>query len=192
MLAYVFWHQRAEEVSRDEYQQRLIAYHQILQERQPEGFQGSFVLEMSHLPWMLEGPEVYEDWYVVENSAALDPLDEAAVSGICREPHNAVARLAGDGTGGLYRLKSGTFDRQQASAIRHASYFKKQPGMSYEQLYALLDQSNVESQGILWQRQMTMGPAREYCLHSTEVAALPAELEIVHIEARPIYTPEAQ
>lgn len=189
MLAYVFWHQRASNIEREEYQAKLIAFHQILRERQPPGFVGSMVLEMVQLPWMTKESEVYEDWYLIEDSAALDPLDDAAVSGICREPHNQVARLASNGTGGLYRLKEGTVDLAQMAGIRSATWFGKPAGMSYDTFYKRFHQIQNEPQGILWQRQMTMGPALEFCLQSSQKSTLAEEMKIVQIEAQPIFTP---
>src|SRR5947208_17075207 len=117
MLTYVFWHQRERKIAREEYQERLVAFHRILRERQPQGLLFSMVLEMAQLPWMEEGSEAYEDWYIVENSAALDPLDEAAVTGICREPHHQVARLARNGTAGQDRSKVGAIEHATAVAI---------------------------------------------------------------------------
>ena len=190
MLAYVFWHQRVSTIASEEYQEKLVAFHQILQKRQPQGFVCSMVLEMTHLPWMLEGSEVYEDWYLVENSAALDPLDEAAVTGICREPHNDVARLANNGTGGLYRLKDEAIDLAHLSEIRFATWFGKPSGMRYENLHTLLSQSRDTQPAILWQRQMTMGPAPEFCLHSAQQYRLPAEIQGIQVEARPIFVPD--
>src|SRR2546421_3279789 len=107
MLTYVFWHQRESKIAREEYQERLVAFHRILRERQPQGFLFSMILEMAQLPWMEEGREAYEDWYIVENSAALDPLDDVAVKGICREPHHQGARLAGGVAGGGCRFWGG-------------------------------------------------------------------------------------
>lgn len=174
---------------REEYQESLLAFQRVLQERQPQGFVALMVLEMARLPWMAEGSEVYEDWYIVENSAALDPLDEAAVTGICQEPHHRVARLAGNGTGGLYRLKQGTIDLGQLAATRSDSWFSKPAGMSYDRLYALLRQSHIDPQDILWQRQMTMGPALEFCLHSAQKHPLAPEIEAVQVDAQPIFVP---
>jgi hypothetical protein len=147
------------------------------------------VLEMARLPWMTEGSEAYEDWYFVENSAALDPLDNAAVTGICREPHHQVARLASNGTGGLYRLKEGTINLAQMAEIRFATWFGKPLGMSYDKLYEFLHQREYDQQGILWQRQMTMGPALEFCLHSSQKSLLAEEMQGVQVEAQPIFTP---
>ena len=189
MLAYVFWHQRANSVSREEYQEKLSAFHQILQERQAPGFLFSMVLEMPQVPWMLAESEVYEDWYLVENSAALDPLDEAAVTGICREPHHRVARLANNGTGGLYRLKAGAIDPTQASRIRYATWFNKPGGMSYDALYPLLSSTTSEPRNVFWQRQMTMGPALEFCVHTPQKHLLAAQIKPLQVEARPVFVP---
>ena len=190
MLAYVFWHQRAGNVAKEEYQECLVAFHQVLQEQRIQGFKGSIVLEMPQLPWMREGSEVYEDWYLVENSAALDVVDEAAVSGICRKPHNQVARLAEYGTGGLYRLKGGSTTPATFAGIRSVSWFSKPAGMSYSQLYSLLQAANIEQQDIFWQRQMTMGPALEYCLHTSQDFLLPEAIESLYVTAQPLFVPE--
>src|SRR2546421_11645813 len=100
MLTYVFWHQRESKIAREEYQERLVAFHRILRERQPQGFLFSMILEMAQLPWMEEGREAYEDWYIVENSAALDPLDDVAANRIIRGPPYQVGRCGGGGGGG--------------------------------------------------------------------------------------------
>lgn len=190
MLAYVFWHQRASNVAKEEYQERLVAFHQILQERGIQGLKGSIVLEIPQLPWMREGSEVYEDWYLVENSATLDLVDEAAVSGICREPHNQVARLAGYGTGGLYRLKSVATAPTTFTGIRSVTWFSKPASMSYAQLYSLLQAANIEQQDIFWQRQMTMGPALEFCVHTSQTYLLPENIESLQVAVQPLFVPE--
>ncbi len=189
MLAYVFWHQRASQTTREEYQQKLIAFHQILQKRDSEGFLFSMVLETARLPWMKEETEVYEDWYLVENSAALDPLDKASVTGICQEPHNQIARLAAYGTGALYRLKDETITPATLSGIRSVTWFSKPDGMSYAQLYALMPELRGDPQGILWQRQMTMGPALEFCLHNAQENPLPAQIKGIQLPTQPIFLP---
>ena len=187
MLSYVFWHQRDSNVVKEEYQTRLRTFHQTLQQQKPQGFFFSLVLQTTPLPWMPKEQETYEDWYIVANSAALDPLDEAAVTSICQEPHNQLARLAGNGTGGLYRLKDGRIDQAQLATIRYATWFRKPSGMSYQQLYELLRQSQTEQRGILWQRQMTMGPALEFCLHSSEKGVQVEGMEGVQVEVWPVF-----
>lgn len=189
MLAYVFWHQRESTSVKEAYQEKLIAFHQRLQERQPQGFICSMVLEMAHLPWMTEGKEAYEDWYILENSAALDRLDEAAVTGMCREPHQQVASLASNGTGGLYRWKEGAVDLVYKAEMRFATWFSKPAGMKYDTLYELFRQSQGKHQGMVWQRQMTMGPALEFCWQSSQKGLLGEGMKEVQVEVYPIFTP---
>ena len=73
----------------------------------PAGFQQSVVFRIRGASWLNTSDEAYEEWYLLDDSAAMDPLNEAAVSGACEEPHNRVAREAADGIGGLYRLREG-------------------------------------------------------------------------------------
>ena len=97
--------------------------------------------------------------------------------------------MAGNGTGGLYRLKGGTIDLAQVAEIRFATWFSKPTGMSYDRLYELLHESRVEQQGIVWQRQMTMGPALEFCLHSSQKSLLVEEIKSVQVEAQLLFMP---
>jgi hypothetical protein len=178
MLAYVFWHWQYPHIEQSDYEERLINFHKTLQIQKPEGFQSSIVLRASNLPWTGGDSEAYEDWYLVENSAGLDPLDQAAVSGFRREPHDQVAQWAAGGTGGLYRLRAGEPD---LATIQSAFWFAKPAGMSYEGLYALLEHSIGQTPGMLWQRQMTLGPALEFCWHTSQGAALPPELHALQV-----------
>ncbi len=190
MLAYVFWHQRASRITREHYQEKLLAFHRSLHERHPQGFVGSVVLEIARLPWMTAGrEEVYEDWYLIEHSAALDPLDEAAVSGSCYEPHQQIAHLASHGTGGLYRLKEGAIDLSQVAGPRLITWFGKPAGMSYETLSEYFHQKRGEPQGLVWQRQMTLGPALEFCWQSSQHSGWAEAIGGVEVEAHPTYIP---
>jgi len=186
MLAYVFWHQRASHVAPETYREKLQAFHQRLWDEPPAGLLFSFVLQIPQLPWIAGGRESYEDWYLLEHSGALDALNEAAVTGGCQQPHQQVAQLAGYGTGGLYRLKEGTFDPAQGIQVRFATWFQKPTGMNYASLSDLLRESRVGPPGILWQRQMTLGPALEFCLHSSQKPLLGPEIEQVQVEVQVI------
>jgi hypothetical protein len=177
MLAYIFWHWPVAQVEPATYQELLGDFHRTLDGNRPVGFRYSRVLLSRRAPWAeRDAAATYEDWYIVENSAALDILDQAAVSGPCLPPHNQVARLADGGTGGLYRLRSGDADMPE---IRCAYWFNKPAGMSYPALYELI-QPLVEREGIaLWQRQMTLGPATEFCLHSAVELSVPASVAVM-------------
>ena len=170
MLAYVFWHWPQSSVERDAYEDHLREFQQTLAANKSIGFQQSVVFRIRGASWLNTSDEAYEDWYLLDDSAAMDPLNDAAVSGACEEPHNRVAREAADGTGGLYRLRDGVENLEQA---KFAIWLSKPAGVSYKTFYADL-QSLTSQRGVaLWGRQMTLGPTTEFCIHSQNPIELP-------------------
>jgi hypothetical protein len=181
MLAYVFWHWPFPEVEVPTYQRDLIAYHQTLFVHKPVGFHHTRVLQMEQAPWLERSEKTCEDWHVVESSAALDPLNERAVSGPCQEAHRQIARWTQGGAGGLYSLVLGDAD---LSVVRFAYRFSKPAGMTYGDLYALLQPLAQEAKGMLWLRQMSLGPGPEFCFQSSEALALPDILSTLKIPVK--------
>ena len=173
MLAYVFWHWRYSSSKPADYQKDLRSFHETISNQKSAGYLSSMVFAFPGLPWLnSDDSEVYEDWYLVENSAALDPLDEAAVNGRRKGPHDQIAQQAAGGTGGLYRLRSGQVSPEECAL---ALWFNKPAGMGYTMLYDILEKQLEQHGGSLWQRQMTLGPALEFCWHAPIGATLPAE-----------------
>src|ERR1044071_2687925 len=170
MLAYVFWHWPRPEIERGQYLDHLAEFHRTLAANKPQGFQRSVVFRIHGAYWLKTDGESFEEWYLVDDSAALDPLNEAAVSGACEEPHNRVAREAADGTGGLYRLREGVENLDQA---RFALWLSKPAGVSYKTFYTDLQSLTSQPGVALWGRQMTLGPTTEFCIHSQTPIALP-------------------
>src|SRR2546428_9252928 len=115
MLAYVFWHWPSSSVEAGEYGHLLRRFLAALGEAAPPGFRGSVVFRIAgNAPW-LGGTPAYADWYLVDGSAALDPLNVAAVSGACQAPHDQVARTADKGGGSLLLLRG---ERADTAAAR--------------------------------------------------------------------------
>jgi hypothetical protein len=170
MLAYVFWHWRYPEIDSATYTSRLRAFHSVLAEHKPAGLQYSMVFCSAGAPWLPTTLEVYEDWYLMDGSAALDLLNEAAVSGAQRAPHDKVARGAAGGAGGLYRFRAG--DLRIAEA-QFALWLAKPPGMSYDDFYAAMQPWTSQAGVGLWGRQMTLGPTPEFCLLTPAPVQLP-------------------
>jgi hypothetical protein len=79
MLAFLFWHRPSRCVAQGDYETALTAYHRSLVGMPSPGFQRSLSVGLDGVPW-LDGRDGYEDWYLVESSAALDPLNEAGVA----------------------------------------------------------------------------------------------------------------
>jgi hypothetical protein len=173
MLAYVFWHRPQPSTERESYIDHLVQFHETLAANKPSGFQQSVVFRIRNASWLKTNGEAYEDWYLLDDSAAMDRLNDAAVSGACEEPHNRVAREAADGVGGLYRLRAGHEDLVQA---RFATWLAKPAGMPYKDFYALNSQPGVA----LWGRQMTLGPTTEFCLHSQTSLENSIPLELIY------------
>ena len=178
-MAYVFWHWKRPEVTKNDYEDRQRHFHAALSGSPPLGFINSFSFGVSNAPWAASG-DVYEDWYLVQDFAALGLLNEAAVSGSRAEPHDVAAVVAAGGSAGLYGLRCGTELRQP----RYAHWFGKPEGMPYRELFAQLAPVVDEAGGALWMRQMTLGPAREFCLHTTLPVSVLKDLDALVIPLR--------
>ena len=164
MLAYVFWHWPRPGIDLAAYEANLRIFHQTLTANKPPGFQNSTVFSTNGSDWLDTKGPVFEDWYLMDDSAALDRVNEAAVTGACEQPHHAVAKDAAGGTAGLYRLRQGTAELSNKSV---AVWFSKPDGVSYREFFARIDEENFKG-AALWQRQMTLGPTREFCLLSED------------------------
>ncbi|MCI3948765.1 MAG: hypothetical protein K0R11_699, partial [Acidimicrobiales bacterium] len=101
MLAYVFWHSPAAGADLAAYEGALRDFHEVLRDDPPDGFSRSAALRVEGAPW-LPGGAGYEDWYLVGGFADLGALNEAAVAGRRRAPHDVVAGRSDHGAGGVY------------------------------------------------------------------------------------------
>ena len=158
MLAYVFWHWPSPGSDRREYEQALAAFHETLGDEPPDGFVRSVAFRPSRLPFAGAGsPEaVYEDWYVVEGWHALGELNAAAVSGSREPAHARVAARSAGGAGAVYALVGGS------GALEHATSA------------AWLAKPREPPRGAdVWQRQMVLGPAPEFCVACARGVELP-------------------
>jgi hypothetical protein len=183
MLAYVFWHWRRPDVSVADYEQAQRRFHAALAGDPSPGFLRSCSLAIAGATWAAAGGEAYEDWYLVEGSGALDPLNAAAISASRQAPHDAAAALAAGGTAGLYSLRSGS----PGPLPRTATWFTKPGGMAYGELFAMLKPVTGEGEAALWGRQMTLGPAPEFCLHTRGPVALPSPLTGLALDCRAVW-----
>ena len=178
MLAYVFWHWPQPGAERTTYEHRLAEFHKAVRASSPPGFRASAVFRLQGAPWV-PADSGYEDWYVLDGSAALDPLNDAAISGARKLPHDAAAQLAAGGTAGLYRLRAG---EEALGRARFSHWFAKPAGMRYDDLYARLRTVSDRPGVALWGRQMTLGPTPEFCLQAPERVQLPAGFSALSIE----------
>ena len=159
MLAYVFWHWPRPGIASDEYEERQRVFHAALAARGPSA------LLRSHI-WRVTGPSwtpvsvVWEDWYLLADSAGLDALNSAAISDLLQDEHDAAASLAGGGMAALYAPAGPRVGQPLSLEGRYALWFHKPEDMRYAALYQRIGPDLPH----LWTRMMTLGPAPELCL----------------------------
>jgi len=162
MLAYVFAHRPAQGVEPARYEAVLREFHGRLALEPPRGFISSLTYRVG---------DGYADWYLLADSAAMDALNEAAVSGSRTTPHDLAARMAVDAMGKLLLLAAGEYEDTPCE-IR----FAKPAGMPYADLYASLESATGAKGAGLWRRMMVLGPPPEFCLTAPNPIELPAEM----------------
>lgn len=182
-LAYVFWHWRQPSVAREAYESAQRSFHAALARAPSDGFARSFSHAVGGAPWANGGSEAFEDWYLVRDVGALDPLEEAAMSVPRRGAHDAAAALAAAGTAGLYTLRLGS----PPVSPRSAQWFAKPVGLTYGQLFGAVEPQLAPVGGSLWMRKMTLGPALEFCVLAREPAQLPPALQMFAFVLDPVW-----
>lgn len=172
MLAYLSWHRPAAGVEQQRYEQALEHFHRSLAHRPPSGFHRSATVRLPELPWVApvaavapepEQPVVlagYEDWYLIDDWAAVGVLEEAAVSHGHMTAHDAAASQAGAATGAVYRLVEGCARLDAERGV----WVTRKPGHTHPSLGALLGDGMDPERDGLWRRCIGLGPAPEYCL----------------------------
>src|SRR5262245_56965870 len=79
MLAYVFWHWKRARVAARDYELRQRAFHAALIEPPIVGFRHSFSFALTGSPIPNAPGDGYEDWYALEDFAALGEINREAV-----------------------------------------------------------------------------------------------------------------
>lgn len=166
MLAYVFWHVPRAGIAAREYESAHRQFHEALREAKLPGLLGLRVFRLASIPW-LEGRAGYEDWHLLEDSAGLDVLNDAAISQARQRPHDRIAALAAAGTAGLYSLRRGSLNE-----LVVAYWLSKPEGMGYSAFESSLA-PQIADGCCLWGRRMTLGPTPEFCLHAPMRCELP-------------------
>lgn len=175
MLAYVFWHLPRPGIASQDYESAHHAFHDALWQAPIPALRGLRVHQLARIPWLAPEQPGYEDWHLVDSSAALDELNEQAVTRARQLPHERVAAMAASGTAGLYALRSGA-----PIEPTHAYWLSKPAGMSYATFDASL-KPWVDRGACLWGRRMTLGPTPEFCLQATEEWTLPHPAERIRL-----------
>jgi len=173
-LAYVFWHKPLVGASQGEYERRLLAFQRSLKAHPPDGLVDALSFRGEALPWLKRRSPAYEDWYLVRDFRSLGALNEAAVGAANKVAHDEAAKDASVVAGGLYRRRGGDLRLHDS---RFATWVRKPAGTAYAEFLDSLSELVRDSKTDLWQRQMVLGPAPEFCVHSGSPLELPKRME---------------
>jgi len=172
----VFWHRPREREEAAIYERALCAFHSSLARSLPAGMIASASYRAAELPWEGDGAAVsapaYEDWYLVEDFAALGVLGEAAVGRGHRTSHDDAAQRSGGGAGGLYALLEGEACARSLGEATLAVWVVRPPQRSVEsrrrEFAELMGDGMEPHSSTLWRRQLVLGPAPEFCVLARE------------------------
>ena len=184
MLGYLLWHWPLAEVDAAAYEASISGFHRALADLQPKGFLGSASFRVSGAPWAASCGPAYEDWYLLEDSAAIDVLNDLAVSGESKGHHDSAALALENAAAGLYTLRVGNATVASLKEATQGNWLAKPKGQSYEDFFAFIEPWTREGNVPVWRRQMVLGPTLEFCLISGRNLELPSNLTAVqyHIE----------
>jgi hypothetical protein len=181
LLGYAFWHKPRPGVSLRAYERRLLAFQSSLKEHPPDGLIDALSFREEASPWSKRRSTIYEDWYLVRDFQSLGTLNDAAVAEPNRRPHDEIAKEASGGAGGVYRMLSGELSLQDAL---FATWISKPPRTPYQTFLHGLAKLAADRKTDLWQRQMVLGPAPEFCVHSESPLGLPRNFRSTTIRVR--------
>ncbi len=184
MLAYVFWHWPNPEVTSSRYEDLQRAFHAALASAAPPGFHSSIALRVEgSAPW-LAGAPAYADWYLLENSAAIDALNVSAVSGPCERPHAEVAQAMAAGAGSLFALRAETLSLP-ISRARQATFLTKPRPKPYPEFYSEVN-AFAPDPATLWRRALVLGPTPEFVLLTPNPITAPSSLQPLQLSLTPL------
>jgi hypothetical protein len=158
MLAYVFWHRPFSPADRSNYEASVVRFQSKLANHPPPGFINAASFAIGPVPWLSDQPG-YEDWYLLEASWAMDPLNAFAVAGAVQPSHDSAAAQMDEGHGGIYAHVAGDAITAAESTVH---WLTRPRGVKWRP--ALEAVRARAPRAAIWRRQMVLGPAGEFAV----------------------------
>jgi hypothetical protein len=158
MLAYVFWHRPFSPADSDKYEASVVEFQTALAKHPPPGFIAAASFAIGPAPWLGDQPG-YEDWYLLEASWAMDPLNAFAIAGAVQPSHDIAAAQMDEGHGSIYAHVAG----DAITAAESTVYWLTRPrGIQWRPALATVRARSPRAN--IWRRQMVLGPAGEFAV----------------------------
>jgi hypothetical protein len=166
MLAYIFWHRPFPQIHAGIYEESIVRFQSDLVRQPPPGLRAAASFRIEAVPW-LSNRAGYEDWYLLDGSWAMDPLNGFAVTGRTQPSHDTAAAQMEEGQGGLYAHAGG----DPLPASQSSVFWLTRPrGISWQAVLEPLRTRHPRAN--IWRRQMVLGPAREFAIEMPGDAAI--------------------
>lgn len=179
VLGYVFWHRPLPGRPVKGYERKLASFLSSIAAHGPDGLVDALSFRIGSRPWSRSPSMGYEDWYLVKDFRALGILNDMAVASPNKTPHDDIARDATGGAGGVYGMLGGDLPLREA---RFATWVSKPTRTTYQSFFEDLARLVANRRTDLWRRQMVLGRASEFCVHSEVNLELPEKFRPRAIE----------
>lgn len=187
MLAIVFWNTRKTDISRGRYETSLRAFHDALNSDKPDGFRFSTIFRVEGLPWFKSTSEIYEDWYVIRNFAAMDALDHAVMQTLAKAAHRDLMKSTAGASGAIVGLTKGV---ARVSHMTYANWLYKPREVSADDFVDSVNRQLPDGKCSLWTRAMALGPT-EHCLLSSGPANLSQKYRATVVRRTLVWQPSS-
>ena len=163
----------------------FIAFHKALNENKPSGFRFSVTYRIQAVPWFTPRNEIFEDWYVMSNFAAMDVLDRAVLSTHGKEAHRYLMKNTAKASGGAFGLTKGVARMEDLPV---ANWLHRHRSFSNDKLVKMVEEQLPGGKYSFWNRAMALGPT-EQCLLSSGPVELPSSYRAVSVQRKLVWGP---
>jgi len=185
LLAVVFWNSRRAKDDVGGYESSLTEFHQALNANKPEGFRFSATYRVAETPWFTPKNEIFEDWYVLKNFAALDSLDYAVMHTGSKDAHRHLMKSTAAASGAIFALTKGA---ARFDGLPEANWMLKPRNMTVDSLIASTRAQLPDGKCSLWTRALGLGPT-QHCLLSSGPVVFPKNYRAFSAQRELIWGP---
>jgi hypothetical protein len=189
ILKFVLWTWPSATATVADFLDSRVKFHQVLAHTKVDGFLGSAVFKVDsapwagaflfeNSPWSVGHKTVFEEWYLLHGSAALDAMNERVHAGPYKDSHGKFLRqdLGGE-CAGLYYVRKGDLASALSGVKTACTVWFNKAYATYDDLLERLVPTMHSDRSVLWRRLLVLGPTPEFHLDVDASALLPEDLK---------------